>query len=91
MAYLYFRTVCDPEDLLVDLPCNASDTWSSLTSGQPGCSFNGGNVTYDGLSEGSTATYNTHGDYFVNGGQFFQATCHNGNWTTLPNITVDRG
>ena len=82
-------TVCDSEDLLVDLPSD-SGTWSNLTFGETGySSFNGGNVTFDGISEGSTATYTTHGDYFVNGGQFFnQTTCRNGSWTPLPYITA---
>ena len=89
--HLYFHTVCYPEDLLVDLPPGTSGTWSPLTSGQPGYSFSGGNVTFDGISEGSTATYTTHGDYFVSGGQFFHTTCHNESWIPLPNITINRG
>ena len=80
-----FHIVCDPEDLLVDLP---SGTWSPLTSGQPGHSFNGGNVTFDGISEGSTATYTTHGDYFVSGGQLFQTMCRKNGWIYLPTIYI---
>ena len=85
--------VCDPEDLLVDLPPD-SGNWSPLTSGETGYSFfSGGNVTYDGVIEGSTATYTTtittHGDYYVNGGRSFnQTTCRNGSWIPLPNITA---
>ena len=80
--------VCNPEDLLVDLPSDSS-TWSPLTFGETGySSFSGGSVTFDGISEGSTATYTTHGDYFVSGGQFFQTTCRNGSWILLPNITA---
>ena len=80
-----FHIVCYPEDLLVDLP---SDTWSPLTSGQPGYFFNGGNVTFDGISEGSTATYTTRGDYFVSGGHFFQTMCQKNGWTHLPTIYI---
>ena len=85
--------VCDPEDLLVDLPSD-SGTWSNLTFGEIGYSFfSGGNVTFDSVIEGSTATYTTtnttHGDYYVNGGQFFnQTTCRNGSWIPLPTITA---
>ena len=80
--------MCYPEDLLVDLPPGTSGIWSPLTSGQPGYSFNGGNVTFDGISEGSTATYTTHGDYFVSGGQFFQTVCQKNEWTHLPTIYI---
>ena len=50
-------------------------------------------MIFDGTYEGSTATYTTtnttRGDYFVNGGQFFnQTTCRNGSWILLPNITA---
>ena len=92
---MYIHAVCDPEDLLVDLPSDtsgASGTWSNLTFGETGYSFfEGGNVTFDGIIEGSTATYTTHGDYFVSGGQSFQTTCRNDNWITLPIISVNRG
>ena len=84
----YFHIVCYPEDLLVDLPPGTSGTWSPLTSGQPGYSFNGGNVTFDGISEGSTATYTTHGDYFVSGGQFFQTMCRKNGWIRLPTVYI---
>ena len=80
--------MCDPEDLLVELPSD-SGTWSPLTFGETSYSFFiGGNVTFDGISEGSAATYTTHGDYFVSGGQFFQTMCQKNGWTHLPTIYI---
>ena len=43
-------------------------------------------MTFDGISEGFTATYTTHGDYFVSGGQFFQTMCRKNRWMHLPTI-----
>ena len=93
--YMYIcipYAVCDPEDLLVDLPSD-SGIWAPLTFGEMGYSFSGGNVTFDSVIEGSTATYTTtittHGDYLVSGGQYFDlTTCRNGSWISLPNITA---
>ena len=45
-------------------------------------------MTFDGISEGSTATYTTRGDYFVSGGQFFQIMCQKNGWTHLPTIYI---
>ena len=43
--------------------------------------FPGGNVTYNGVSLGSTATYRTSVDYRVNGAQLLESTCEDGMWT----------
>ena len=44
-------------------------------------SFPGGNVTYNGVSLGSTATYRTSVDYRVNGAQLLESTCEDRMWT----------
>ena len=45
-------------------------------------------MTFDGVIEGSTATYTTHGDYLVDCEQSYQTTCRNDSWIPLPNITA---
>ena len=55
-----FSSVCDPQTLLVPLSTGLS--WSAMTVTTEGLgffSFDGGSVTYDGVSTGSTATYTT--------------------------------
>ena len=47
-------------------------------------------MTYNGISEGSTAIYTTIGRYRVNGGLTFQTTCRNNRWVELPEITEGR-
>ena len=48
-------------------------------------------MTYNGISEGSVATYTTFGSYLVNGSQTFNTTCRNDEWDRLPNISVTIG
>ena len=45
-------------------------------------------MTYNGISEGSVATYTTYGKYLVNGNQTFNTTCLNDEWDPLPNATI---
>ena len=53
-------------------------------------SFSGGNVTFDGVSLGSTATYTTNEHYLVNGSQTFMSRCENENWV-LPSQGIVTG
>ena len=53
-----------------------------------GYEFDGGNVTFNGIMNGSIAIYTTHGDYLVSGGQTFHTTCHNNGWIHLPTIDI---
>ena len=84
-----FSSVCDPQTLLVPLSTGLS--WSAMTvttEGLGSFSFDGGSVTYDGVSMGSTATYTTSMDFCLNGSpELFQSFCVNNDWTPLPNIT----
>ena len=52
-----------------------------IQNGEGVYSFPGGNVTYNGVSLGSTATYRTSVDYRVNGVQLLESTCEDGMWT----------
>ena len=85
IPYMISYTVCAPAGLLVQLPSPPPGlTWSAMTvttEGLGSFSFDGGSVTYDGVSLGSTATYTTSLDYHVNGSQVFQSSCHNDMWT----------
>ncbi|CAI8017726.1 hypothetical protein GBAR_LOCUS10717 [Geodia barretti] len=70
--------VCDPNDLRI-----SNVGWSETPMFQGGLgiySFSGGNVTFDGVSLGSTATYTTNERYLVNGSQTFTSRCGNDNW-----------
>ena len=83
-----FSSVCDPQTLLVALPPGLS--WSAMTvttEGLGSFSFDGGSVTNDGVSQGSTATYTTSMNFCLNDSQAFQSDCVNNEWTPLPNIT----
>ena len=63
--------------------------WSGimLTSDGPGFfSFPGGNVTFNGVFQGSTAIYRTSVDYRVNGGLMLERVCLNDTWT--PSVTI---
>ena len=53
-------------------------------------SFSGGNVTFDGVSLGSTATYTTNEGYLVNGRQTFMSRCGNDDWL-LPSQGIVSG
>ena len=48
--------------------------------GQGVYSFPGGNVTYDGVSLGSTAAYRTSVDFLVNGVRILERRCENNVW-----------
>ena len=52
-----------------------------IQDGEGVYSFPGGNVTYNGVSLGSTATYRTSVDYRVNGAQLLVSTCEDEMWT----------
>ena len=52
-----------------------------IQDGEGVYSFPGGNVTYNGVSLGSTATYRTSVDYRVNGAQILESTCEDEMWT----------
>ena len=52
-----------------------------IQDGEGVYSFPGGNVTYNGVSLGSTATYRTSVDYRVNGAQLLESTCEDEMWT----------
>ena len=52
-----------------------------IQDGEGVYSFPGGNVTYNGVSLGSIATYRTSVDYRVNGVQLLESTCEDGMWT----------
>ena len=79
--------VCDPEDLRVSLPSNES--WSDVIMTADGLrmfTFSGGNVTFNGISYGSVATYTTTEDYHINGEHTFQRFCQNA-WIPPARIT----
>ena len=69
----HVSTVCSPEDLLS--PGVDWDPTPIITNGQGVYSFPGGNVTYNGVSLGSTATYRTSEGYLVNGEQILEILC----------------
>ena len=69
----------------VDLP--DGQVWRDLQN-TVGYEFDGGNVTFNGIMDGSIATYTTYGDYLVSGGQTFHTTCHNNGWKHLPTIDI---
>ena len=86
--YLILKSVtadCSPTDLKVDLP--DGQVWRDLQN-TVGYEFDGGNVTFNGIMNGSIATYTTYGDYFVSGGQTFHTTCLNNGWIHLPTIDI---
>ena len=82
-------TVCSPEDLLS--PGVNWDPTPIITNGQGVYSFPGGNVTYNGVSLGSTATYRTSEDYLVNGERILEIRCTNNVWRASVMITSKTG
>ena len=52
-----------------------------IQDGEGVYSFPGGNVTYNGVSLGSTATYRTSVDYRVNEVQILESRCEDRMWT----------
>ena len=52
-----------------------------IQDGEGVYSFPGGNVTYNGVSLGSTAACRTSVDYRVNGVQLLESRCEDGMWT----------
>ena len=83
----FFPSVCDPQTLLVPLTSPPPGlSWSAVGLGS--FSFDGGSVIYDGVFQGSTATYTTSLYFCLNGSpEPFQSVCVNNEWTPLPNIT----
>jgi hypothetical protein len=69
---------CSPEDLLS--PGVPWDRTPNVNSGVGVYSFPGGNVTYYGLSQGSTATYRTAGGFLFNGSSSLVSTCGADGW-----------
>ena len=84
-TYKSITADCSPTDLKVDLP--DGQVWRDLQN-TVGYEFDGGNVTFNGIMNGSIATYTTYGDYLVSGGQTFHTTCHNNQWIHLPTIDI---
>ena len=74
-----FSPVCSPEDLLV--PNVSWNETAVIQNGEGVYSFSGGNVTYNGVSLGSTATYRTTMNYHINKSQVFESRCEDGMWT----------
>ena len=88
ISFPNYITVCDRQDLL--LP---GVEWGDLSLTPEGLgvySFSGGNVTFDGVSLGSTATYLTNEHYRVNGSQVFTSKCESDNWV-LPSTGITTG
>lgn len=73
ISFPNYITVCDSQDLL--LPGVEWGNLSLTSEGGGVYSFSGGNVTFDGVSLGSTATYLTNEHYHVNGSQSFTSSC----------------
>ena len=79
-----FFLVCSPDDLLV-----SGVDWSDMMLIPDGLglfSFPRGNVSFNGVSLGSTAIYRTSVDYRVNGGLMLERVCLNNTWT--PSATI---
>ena len=83
-------SVCDPDDLLFP-----GVDWTAMPEftddGQGFYSFPGGNVTYDGVSLGSNATYRASVDFLVNGVRFLERRCENNAWKPPEVIISDAG
>ncbi|CAI8010374.1 hypothetical protein GBAR_LOCUS6838 [Geodia barretti] len=74
-------SLCSPEDLLFP-----GVDWTAMpdftADGMGVYSFPGGNVTYNGVSLGSTATYNISEEYIIDGVRSLERRCeNNGSWT----------
>ena len=81
-------SVCSPEDLL--LPGVDWTPMPEFTADGMGVySFPGGNVTYSGVSLGSTATYSTSEGYLVNGVRILERRCKDTMWSDLELIISD--
>ena len=52
-----------------------------IQDGEGVYSFPGGNVTYNGVSLGSIATYRTSVDYRVSGARLLESRCEDEMWT----------
>ena len=66
--------------------------WSDMVLTPDGLgffSFPGGNVSFNGVSLGSTAIYRTSVAYHVNGGLMLERVCLNNMWT--PPATIVAG
>ena len=79
--------VCDPRDLLIP---GVNWTEANFNNGVGSYSFSGGNVTIDGVSLGSTATYTTNERYLVNGSRTVMSRCGNDSWV-LPSQGIVAG
>ena len=80
--------VCDPRDQGMIPGVNWTEV--NFTNSVGIYSFSGGNVTFDGVSLGSTATYTTNERFLVNGRQMFTSRCRNDSWV-LPSQGIDTG
>ncbi|CAI8046511.1 hypothetical protein GBAR_LOCUS25736, partial [Geodia barretti] len=79
--------VCSPEDLLfhgvdwIAMPEFTDDVMGVY-------SFPGGNVTYNGVYVGSTATYGTSEGYLINGVRMLERRCTIINTWTAPDLII---
>ena len=84
MLLLNPPTVCDSSDLLV--PGVSWNETAGFNNDSMGIYlFPGGNVTLNGVSLGSTATYTTNESYLVNG-SVTRRCLNNGSWTPSTEI-----
>ena len=81
--------VCSPEDLLS--PGVDWDPTPIISKGQGVYLFPGGNVTYNGVSLGSTATYRTSEGYLVNGERILEIRCTHNVWRAPVMISSKTG
>ena len=84
---LLFSSVCSPEDLLFP-----GVDWTAMpeftADGMGVYSFPGGNVTYNGVYVGSTATYGTSEGYLINGVRMLERRCTIKNTWTAPDLII---
>lgn len=66
---------CDPEELVEGI--------NMATPIEMGHSFLQGRVTYEGISEGSTANYTASEGYYISDDSSSVRTCQNGSWSGL--------
>ena len=88
-VYTLFVDVCQKEELKVQLPSGGKLNWSELRETSEGLGLfvsEAGNVTFNGTTEGSVATYATMLGYFINGEMVVQRRCQNNTW--LPSVGI---
>ena len=84
---LNISSVCSPEDLLFP-----GVEWTAMPEftddGKGVYSFPGGNVTYNGVYVGSTATYRTSKDHLINGVRILERRCKINTMWTAPDLII---